>query len=160
MEVNAIFEGERSVFAQLDSIEPELFRAIRQDIEELTHELATRVRAAAPHGKTGRLAGSVHSSVRVSEHRVVGIVTASAPYLPVIEFGIHKELHVSAHTRRLSHAWMHNFPPEQVSVDPYERMADVEATFFMEHALESMMPEIVGRLRQTIEAFSGIVGNG
>lgn len=160
MEVNAIFEGERSVFAQLDSLEPELLQAIRQDIEELTAELEARVRGMAPHGKTGHLAGSVHSQVRVSDHRIVGIVTAYAPYLPVIEFGIHKELHVSAHARRLSHAWMHNFPPEEVSVDPYERMAHVEATFFMEHALDSMMPEIVQRLRRTIEAFSGVVGHG
>lgn len=157
MEINAIIEGERNVFAILDRLDSELYAAVREKIIELTGELEGRVRANAPHGKTGQLASSVHSSIRESEHRIVGIVTASAAYLPVIEFGIHRTIHVRGHERSLSHAWQRNFPPEQVFIDPYERMANVEGTFFMQRALESMESQIAEELRTTIDSVTQAV---
>lgn len=158
MEINATLEAERAVYSYLDNWEAQLVDAVREKIVSLTDRLEATVRAEAPVGKTGHLQSSIHSLVRESSHRIVGIVTASAPYVGVIEFGIHKQISVRSHERRLAQVFGRDVAPEEIFIDPYMRAANVEATFFMQMALDSIEGEIAAELREVIDEKSGALG--
>jgi hypothetical protein len=162
MEINAIIEGERQVSAVLDRLDGAVRIAVREKIAELIVQLEARVRANAPVGKTGHLKAEVHSQLRESNQseRIVGLVTDPVAYIAPEEFGIHKELFVRGHQRMLDHVFATPIAPEEVFVDPYTRLANVEATFFMQAALASMEPEIVEGLRAAIDAVSAAHSDG
>lgn len=158
MKINAVIEAERAVYARLDTWDQKLVEELYSRIVKLTRGLELLVRSNAPVGRGnhgGRLRESVHSKVVRSEGHIAGIVTASVPYLPVIEFGVHKSLNVSGHEMKLDHAWSRDIDPIQVFVDPYVRHANVEETLFMQRALESMGGEIAAELQQVLDAASG-----
>lgn len=152
--VNIVIEGERIVIGKFEALDDAAFQGVKEEVIQLTDELEGLVAAGAPHGKTGGLAGSVHSIIRESAKRIAGIVTASVPYLPVIEFGIHKMLATRGYTRRASMVFGRDTMPFELTVGPYERAADVEATFFMEHALASMSSQARERLMAVVDAIA------
>jgi hypothetical protein len=158
MKINVVIEFDRSIYAKLDAWDKELVEDIAARIAALTKQLEALVRANAPmgHGNHGgKLKSSIHSYVRRSERNIVGIVTSAVPYLPVVEFGLHKSLAVGAHERRLDHAWSRDIDPIEVSVDPYVRQANIEETLFMRRALETLSSEVVSELQAAIDAHSG-----
>lgn len=157
MDINAVIVGERQVIARFDQLSLEIHELLHERIAVLTAELEGRVRAETPVGKTGHLQGSVKSTVRDYPQKIVGRVLSTAPYASVIEFGIHKMESVRAHEQRLSHAWSNDISPIEVSVDPYTRMANVEARLFMRAGLRSMEGEITEALRALMEGASASV---
>lgn len=158
MKINTVIEADRAIYARLDTWDKNLVDEIYKRIVTLTRGLELLVRSNAPVGKGnhgGRLRESVHSKVIRSEDHIAGIVTATVPYLPVIEFGLHKSLSVSGHEMRLAHAWSRDIDPTTVSVDPYIRQANVEETLFMQRALDSMGGEIAGELQEVLNNAGG-----
>lgn len=158
MKINVVVEGERSVYARIDAWNKKLVADIYATISSLTARLEAKVRESAPVGSdshSGRLRSSITSKVIQTENRIKGVVTAPVAYAPVIEFGLHKQLEVRAHEMRLDHAWSRDIDPITVSVDPYTRMANAEATLFMQRALEAMSTEAADELRAAIDANSG-----
>ena len=150
MDISAVIAGDRTATARFDSFPRQLRALLLQKIGALIAELEARVIEGAPN-KTGKLRASISTAVREYEQRIVGKVLTNLVYAPVIEFGIHKQLSVRAHNQILSHAWAQDISLEEVSVDPYERLADVEGTLFMREALSGMRSEIVAELGAVID---------
>jgi hypothetical protein len=153
MDISAVITGERTVTARFDEWPAEFRDVIHEKMVELTGDLEAHVRAAAPV-KSGRLQASIESAVRDYEQRIVGTVFTGLAYAPVIEFGEHKSVSVRGHEQRLSHAWARDISPIEVFVDPYSRLADVEAQFFMRAGLQSIEDLVVGELRAVIDQVS------
>jgi len=148
---------ERTAVAKFQKLDEQSWQAVRAKVIELTERLTDAVRAGAPHGKTGQLAGSIHSMIRESAHKIVGIVTSGKAYLPVIEFGLHKQLGVRSHTRAISTVFGNPVATVMADIGPYQRAASVEGAFFMQHALAGLDSTITAELQSVLDAIGEAV---
>lgn len=159
MDFDAVIVGERQVIARFEELPAELHELLHERILILIQELEGAVQAGAPV-KSGELRGSIRSSVKDYAEKIVGRVFSNLPYAGVIEFGIHKAESVRGHERRLEQAFGRDIAPEEIFIDPYTRMANVEAHLFMQAGFASLEDHITQELRNVIDAMSEAESGG
>lgn len=159
MEFDAVILGERQVTARFEELPTEIRELLHERILILIQELEAAVQSAAPV-KSGELRGSIKSSIRDYPQKIVGRVFSNLPYAGVIEFGIHKAETVHGHERRLAQVFGHDVAPEEIFIDPYTRMANVEAHLFMRAGFASQEDHITQELRSVIDGVSQAESGG
>ena len=138
--------GDHRVGLRFDEFPDDLYDELREQIEALSNELFPRVQAATP-SLTGMLRSQERLRIFTDKNSIKGYVdidggSASYSYAKAgaLEYGAHKQTHVSAYTR-----------PLDVLVDAYERTPNITEHSFERGPLEEMQPEIIARLNAVVE---------
>lgn len=146
--------GDLKVALQFDKF-PEALRAeLLKPIKSLTNQLAAKIRAIVPKGKTGKLASEVVEQIFDDPDQVSGRVTFDAEFAKAgaLEYGAHRSTKVRAHEAKLDHAWGKKLnEPLTVLVAAYSRTPSIAAHNMLRGPLAAMSEEVISELRQAID---------
>ncbi|OGT54653.1 MAG: hypothetical protein A3E01_09885 [Gammaproteobacteria bacterium RIFCSPHIGHO2_12_FULL_63_22] len=154
MDFDVVISGDREISAKFDEWPHQFYEGLYRKIVDLIGPLEGLVTGAAPVGATGALRGGIGSDVHRYPNAIVGKVFASGEHAHVarfLEFGIHTEVHVGTHQRSISQAFGRTIDPVQAIVDPYTRLVNIEAQYFMRNSLQSMQSRIVDDLQDELD---------
>lgn len=152
-------DGDRQTGLRFEEFPDAMHDALRNEIDEISHELMVRIEAAIPQ-KSGKLRSQVRLRMFDEEDRIKGYIDiagekGSTDYAKAgaLEYGSKgKPVSVSAHAMRLDHFWHHRLnAPITVLTEAYQRTPTIAEHSFMRGSLAAMRPEIISRLTGVIE---------
>jgi hypothetical protein len=155
-------EGDRQVGLRFDEFPDVLYQDLKQEIDALSNELFTRVRAATPVDK-GDLLSKERLRLFTDKDRITGYIdveSSEASYdfakAGALEYGAHGPAKVASHSMRLDHFWADRLTkPITVAVEAYQRPTNIAEHRFERGPLEDMRPEILSRLNAVVEKAVG-----
>jgi len=149
------------VLVRLHELPREIRERLRPVITRQTHQLAARVRAAAPLGKTGRLRRRIHSFIDEESGprrnfirgrvRVLNSYSKNfAAAAGALEYGRHRRFEVRAHSVRRRSAFGRPTKPYTVTMPAHTRRATIQAMRFLRGPAAAQLPRARAELNAVI----------
>ena len=150
------------VLVRLHELPREIRAKLRPVITRQTHELAARIRAGAPRGKTGRLRRRIHSFIDEESGprrnfirgrvRVLNSYSKNfAAAAGALEYGRFRRFEVRAHSVRRRSAFGRPTKPYTVQMPAHERRANIAAMRFLRNPAAAMQPRVRAELRRVLQ---------
>lgn len=150
--------GDRQVGLRFAQFPGDLYDDLRNEIDDLSIQLAAMVQAAAPNA-TGKLRNQVRHRLFADKERITGYVDIASGdaqdhrKAAALEYGSKgKPVAVSAHAMRLDHFWSEQLSsPLTVLTKAYKRTPNIAEHAFERGPLAAIAPQVQVRLNAVVE---------
>jgi hypothetical protein len=155
-------DGANNVTLRFEEFPTALHDKLIDRIGQLTNDLASAVRSAAPY-KSGKLQNSIRGVVYDdSPKKITGRVSVSKDFAKAgaLEYGAHAEFSLRGHAAKLDHFWSKKLnAPIEVFVAAHDRTPNIEAHSFLRgplHMMSSMISALLNEaVSETVEVTGG-----